>query len=132
MFGGISVESRACFAGTLLLSSLSLSHTNLKPEGFLNPSNAPAPLQYITLTDHSLTSSLVRAFILGYHAAGTCAMGKPDDPLAVVDSQLRVRGVEGLRVADVSIMPKLHGGHTQMPAYGIGEKAADMIKEAWA
>lgn len=66
-----------------------------------------------------------------YHASGTCAMGKASDPNAVVDEVLRVRGVKGLRVADCSIMPTLHGGHTQMPAYGIGEKAADLIKEAW-
>ncbi|KAF6828351.1 gmc oxidoreductase [Colletotrichum musicola] len=66
-----------------------------------------------------------------YHAAGTCAMGKADDPKAVVDSTLTVKGVKNLRVADCSIMPILNGGHTQMPAYGIGEKAADLIKEAW-
>jgi choline dehydrogenase-like flavoprotein len=58
-------------------------------------------------------------------------MGKADDPWNVVDEKLRVKGVDGLRVADTSIMPRLHGGHTQMPAYGIGEKAADLIKEAW-
>ncbi|UNI23220.1 hypothetical protein JDV02_009052 [Purpureocillium takamizusanense] len=66
-----------------------------------------------------------------YHAAGTCAMGTASDPKAVVDEQLRVKGVRGLRVADTSIMPVLHGGHSQMPAYGIGEKAADLIKETW-
>lgn len=65
-----------------------------------------------------------------YHAAGTCKMGNDDDPMAVLDAELRVRGVTGLRVADCSIMPSLHGGHTQMPAYGIGEKAADLIKAA--
>lgn len=59
-------------------------------------------------------------------------MGKPDDTNAVVDEKLRVRGVTNLRVADVSVMPTLNGGHTQMPAYGIGEKAADLIKEAWS
>ena len=59
-------------------------------------------------------------------------MGKASDPMSVVDEKLAVRGVKGLRVADCSIMPTLHGGHTQMPAYGIGEKAADLIKEAWA
>lgn len=58
-------------------------------------------------------------------------MGKRDDPNSVVDEKLRVKGVASLRVADVSIMPILHGGHTQMPAYGIGEKAADLIKEKW-
>lgn len=58
-------------------------------------------------------------------------MGKADDPKAVVDSTLTVKGVKNLRVADCSIMPILNGGHTQMPAYGIGEKAADLIKKAW-
>ncbi|KAF5657791.1 alcohol oxidase [Fusarium heterosporum] len=66
-----------------------------------------------------------------YHASGTCAAGTADNPNAVVDEKLQVRGVKGLRVADVSIMPTVHNGHTQMPAYGIGEKAADLIKEAW-
>lgn len=67
----------------------------------------------------------------GYHAAGTCSMGETSDPLSVVDENLRVKGTRGLRVADCSIMPSLNGGHTQMPAYGIGEKAADLIKKAW-
>lgn len=52
--------------------------------------------------------------------------------MAVLDNKLRVRGVANLRVADCSIMPTLHGGHTQMPAYGIGEKCADLIKKTWA
>ncbi|KAJ5167370.1 Glucose-methanol-choline oxidoreductase [Penicillium canariense] len=64
-----------------------------------------------------------------YHAAGTCAMGTEDDTMAVLDEKLQVRGVVGLRVADCSAMPTLHGGHTQMPAYGIGEKCADLIKD---
>lgn len=66
-----------------------------------------------------------------YHASGTCAMGKADNPAAVLDEKLLVRGVTGLRVADCSVMPVLHGGHTQMPAYGIGEKCADLIKAHW-
>ncbi|KAI9680403.1 MAG: hypothetical protein M1822_007161 [Bathelium mastoideum] len=65
-----------------------------------------------------------------YHPAGTCKMGKENDPMAVLDNQLRVRGVEGLRVADASIMPKLMCGHPQIAVYGIAEKTADMIKEA--
>lgn len=57
-------------------------------------------------------------------------MGLDGDKMAVLDSNLRVRGVNGLRVADTSIMPLLNQGHTQMPAYAIGEKAADLIKGA--
>lgn len=56
-------------------------------------------------------------------------MGKPDDPRAVLDSRLRVRGVRNLRVADVSSIPKVNNGHTQMVAYGIGEGTAELIKE---
>ena len=66
---------------------------------------------------------------VGYHPSSTCAMGTPDDANAVLDSRLRVRGVKNLRVADVSSVPRLNNGHTQMVAYGVGEGAAELIKE---
>ena len=69
-----------------------------------------------------------RTAITYHHQVGTCRMGV--DELAVVDPELRVRGVEGLRVADASVMPEVTSGNTHAPTVMIGERASELVAAA--
>jgi choline dehydrogenase len=80
-------------------------------------------------TDADLEAFIRANVATTYHPVGTCKMGPVRDPLAVVDSRLRVHGIAGLRVADASIMPNIIGGNTSAPSMMIGERAADFILE---
>jgi choline dehydrogenase len=88
---------------------------------------APGPK---VTSDEGLVDFVTRTAETTYHPVGTCKMG--NDPLAVVDDHLRVRGLTGLRVADASIMPTLTSGNTNAPSIMIGEKAARMVLAAAA
>ncbi|MBD3896180.1 choline dehydrogenase [Halomonas sp. ML-15] len=78
-------------------------------------------------SDADLDAWARRTTETGYHAAGTCKMGPVGDPEAVVDPELRVHGLEGLRVVDASIMPRIVSGNTNAPTVMIAEKASDML-----
>ena len=96
---------------------------------------SPALQAYVTeelgpSADEHVSDDVLREWILArcktvYHPAGTCKMGVDD--MAVVDTQLRVHGVAGLRVADASIMPTLPSGNTNAPCIMIGERCAEFI-----
>ena len=68
------------------------------------------------------------AFDSYHHAAGTCLMGPASDPMTVVDEQLRVHGIDNLRVADASIMPTVTHANTNVTCMMIGERVAEFIK----
>jgi choline dehydrogenase len=80
-----------------------------------------------TISDEDLTRHICETFQTVYHPVGTCKMGS--DGTAVVDTDLRVHGLERLRVVDASIMPTIIGGHIHAPTVMIAEKAAEMIKQ---
>ena len=76
-------------------------------------------------TDDEIVDAYHRIGGSGYHAAGTCRMGTDD--ASVVDTSLRVRGVSGLRVVDISVMPSLVSGNTNAPAMAMASRAGELI-----
>jgi choline dehydrogenase len=104
----------------------------LTREIFAQPAFAPFAGDEIQPGKHITTDAEIDQFIRekvesAYHPCGTCRIGRPDDPMAVVDEDTRVIGLQGLRVADSSIMPLITTGNLNAPTIMLGEKAADHI-----
>ena len=91
-------------------------------DGWLSPS--PADLA----TDETLESWILQNVSTTQHTSGTCKMGPDSDPAAVVDQYCRVRGIEGLRIADLSVAPQVVRANTHATAIMIGERVADWLR----
>jgi choline dehydrogenase len=79
-------------------------------------------------TDDELITAAGNIGTTIFHPVGTCKMGRVDDPTAVVDTDFKVRGIDGLRVIDASIMPTITSGNTNAPTYMIAERGAAAVK----
>jgi choline dehydrogenase-like flavoprotein len=114
---------------TRLVRGARIGHDILQADA-LKPHRGPM-LYPFPENDEAATERFVRDHTdTEYHPVGTCAMGPAGDPMAVVDAELRVRGVQGLRVVDASVMPRLVSGNTNAPTIMIAEKTADMMRGA--
>ncbi len=99
-------------------------------KGRIPAEDATAPFPYDS--DEFWYWYIQRISLPGHSPSGTCKMGGADDPSAVVDPSLKVKGVEGLRVVDASVMPQAVSGNSYTSTVMIAEKAADIIKDYWA
>ncbi|MDD5298429.1 MAG: GMC family oxidoreductase N-terminal domain-containing protein [Rhodocyclaceae bacterium] len=81
-------------------------------------------------TDEELAHAAGNIGTTIFHPVGTCAMGREDDPKAVLDSEMRVRGISRLRVIDASVMPTITSGNTNSPTLMIAERGAQLVREA--
>ena len=79
-------------------------------------------------SDHDLIKAAGDIGTTIFHPVGTCKMGALNDPMAVLDADLRVRGIQGLRVVDASVMPKITSGNTAAPTMMIAERLASLLK----
>ncbi|MGV7210996.1 GMC family oxidoreductase [Oxalobacteraceae bacterium A2-2] len=121
-----TAEDRKVAADALALTRRIVAAPALKkyaPEEY-----KPGP-QYQTQEELAQAAGVIGTTI--FHPVGTCKMGRADDASAVVDSQLRVIGVAGLRIADASIMPFITSGNTNSPTLMIAERAAELVRAAW-
>lgn len=90
---------------------------------------APTDIHDLLADDTALDDFVDKAVVGVWHACGTCKMGGPDDPLAVTDTRGVVRGVDGLRIGDASLMPTIPCANTNLPTIMVAERIADFMKQ---
>lgn len=120
-FLGCDADWKAARAAVRLIREIA-QQSALAP--YISREVAPGPL---CNTDAALDAFIRKTAITVHHPAGTCRMGTASDPWAVVDTDLRVFGVDGLRVVDASVMPDLTSGNINAPVIMVAERAADLI-----
>lgn len=121
-----TAEDRQVAAAALTLTRRIVAAPALKK---FSPEEYKPGIHYRTEEELAIAAGEIGTTI--FHPVGTCKMGRADDPTAVVDSQLHVIGVAGLRVVDASVMPFITSGNTNSPTIMIAEKASEMIRLAW-
>lgn len=112
---------------TVLLAGLKLARKLMRTDPMLPYFDGEVYPGDDIQTDEEILNTARERGTTTFHMIGTCRMGPTHDPTAVVDNQLRVHGIEGLRVADASIMPTMPAANTNAAALMIGEKASDLI-----
>ena len=115
-------EDQRVAAESLRLTRKIVQQSALAP---YSPEEYKPGMQY--QTDDELVKAAGDIGTTIFHPVGTCKMGRDDDPMAVVDSELRVRGIHQLRVVDASVMPTITSGNTAAPTMMIAERAAELL-----
>ncbi|CAK9809025.1 Glucose dehydrogenase [FAD, quinone] [Anthophora plagiata] len=125
------MDARILIEGINIALSLANTTALSKHNMTLNHTPLPACSQFQFLSNDYWNCAIRQNTGPENHQAGSCKMGPANDPMAVVDNQLRVHGIKGLRIADTSIMPQVVSSNTAAPAIMIGERAAAFIKSCW-
>jgi choline dehydrogenase len=113
----------------VMLEGVKLARRILKDDIFADVQGTETLPGHNVVDDEGLLSFIREHAETIYHPVGTCRMGSIEEPMTVVSPDLKVKGIEGLRVVDASVMPTLIGGNTNAPVIMIAEKAADMIRQ---